>query len=108
MAQWARRGRRRRRVQWEIVWRDQPSEQPAPTEESEGATMAVAGGACAAYQVRVQERQLQIVRSATTLRSMCIDVEEAMIKLSRGETVTVAGADMTEVRRRVDLAIGRE
>lgn len=70
--------------------------------------MAIAGGACSAYQVRVRERQLQVVRSTTSLRSMCTGVEEAMIRLSRGETVTVAGSEMAELRRQVDLAIGKE
>lgn len=70
--------------------------------------MAVAGGACSAYQVRVQDRQLQVVRSTTSLRSMCTGVEEAMLRLGRGEMVTVAGSDITELRRQVDLAIGRE
>lgn len=70
--------------------------------------MAIAGGACSAYQVRVQDRQLQVVRSTTSLRSMCTGVEEAMLRLSRGEMVTVAGSDITELRRQVDLAIGRE
>ena len=70
--------------------------------------MAIAGGACSAYQVRVQDRQLQVVRSTTSLRSMCTGVEEAMLRLSRGETVTVAGSEMVELRRQVELAIGRE
>jgi len=39
---------------------------------------------------------------------MCTGVEEAMLRLSRGETVTVAGSEMVELRRQVELAIGRE
>lgn len=70
--------------------------------------MAIAGGACSAYQVRVSDRQLQVVRPTTTLRSMCTSVEEAILKLGRGETVTVAGSDVVEVRRQVELAIGKE
>lgn len=69
--------------------------------------MAIAGGACSAYRVNVRDRQIH-VQSTTTLRSMCIGVEEAMIKLSRGEVVTVAGADMAELRRQIDLALERE
>lgn len=67
--------------------------------------MAIAGGACSAYQVQVRDRQLQVVRSTTTLRAMCTGVEEAMLRLSRGEAVTVAGSDVVEVRRRVDEEI---
>jgi len=63
--------------------------------------MAVAGGACAAYRVQVRDRQIH-VQSTTTLRSMCTAVEEAMLRLSRGEVVTVAGSDMAEIRERVD------
>jgi hypothetical protein len=63
--------------------------------------MAIAGGACAAYRVQVLDRQIY-VQSATTLRSMCMAPEEAMLRLSRGEVVTVAGSDMVEIRRRVD------
>ena len=68
--------------------------------------MAVAGGACAAYRVQVRDRQID-VQGTTTLRSMCTAVEEAMLRLSRGEVVTVAGSDMAEVRRRIDLVLGR-
>jgi hypothetical protein len=63
--------------------------------------MAIAGGACAAYRVQVRDRQID-VQSTTTLRSMCTAVEEAILRLSRGEVVTVAGSDMAEIRRRVD------
>lgn len=55
----------------------------------------------------MRDRQIH-VQSTTTLRSMCIGVEEAMIKLGRGEVVTVAGADMAELRRQIDLALERE
>jgi hypothetical protein len=68
--------------------------------------MAVAGGACAAYRVQVRDRQID-VQGTTTLRSMCTAVEEAMLRLSRGEVVTVAGSDMAEIRRRIDLVLGR-
>jgi hypothetical protein len=54
----------------------------------------------------VRDRQID-VQGTTTLRSMCTAVEEAMLRLSRGEVVTVAGSDMAEIRRRIDLVLGR-
>ncbi len=66
--------------------------------------MAIAGGACSAYRVQVRDRQIY-VQSTTALRSMCTPVEEAMLRLSRGELVTVAGSDVVEVRRRVEAEI---
>jgi hypothetical protein len=64
--------------------------------------MAIAGGACSAYSVRydVDTKWLH-VRSTTCLRSECTQIDDAEAKLRHGETVTVAGSDMAEVRRRM-------
>lgn len=69
--------------------------------------MAIAGGACSAYRVQVFDRQV-LVNSTTTLRSECVAIEPALQRLSRGEIVTVAGSDMAELRRRLDIVLGRE
>ena len=69
--------------------------------------MAIAGGACSAYQVQVRDRQVH-VKSTTMLRDLCVKVDDALPALSRGEIVTVAGSDMVELRRRLDIALGRE
>lgn len=66
--------------------------------------MAIAGGACSAFRVQVSDRQIY-VQGTTALRSMCVAVEEAMLRLSRGEQVLVAGSDMVEIRRRVDVEL---
>jgi hypothetical protein len=55
--------------------------------------------------LQVSDRQLQVLRSTTALRSMCMAVEEAMLRLSRGEQVLVAGSDVVEIRRRVDAEL---
>lgn len=69
--------------------------------------MAIAGGACSAYQVQVRDRQVH-VKSTTMLRDLCVKVDDALLALSRGEIVTVAGGDMVELRRRLDIALGQE
>jgi len=58
--------------------------------------------------MRVQDQELQVVRQIVTQRTMCVNVESAVLMLSRGETVTVADSSIAELRRRVDLAIGGE
>lgn len=69
--------------------------------------MAIAGGACSAYRVQVRDRQIH-VQSTTILRDLCAKPDDAMVALSRGEVVTVAGSDIAEVRRRLDIVLGRE
>lgn len=59
--------------------------------------MAVAGGATTAYRCWVQDDFLQVART-TTLRTQCVDVKDALLPLSRGEVVTVAGSDMAALR----------
>lgn len=55
--------------------------------------MAVAGGATSAYRCQVVDGTLE-VSNTTTLRSECVAVEAAIVRLGRGERVTVAGGDM--------------
>lgn len=64
--------------------------------------MAVAGGATSAYKCQVQDGEL-VIRSATALRSECVEPEEAIPLLGRGEWVTVAGSDMAELRKRLGV-----
>ncbi len=64
--------------------------------------MAIAGGATSAYRCQVVDDILE-TRGTTTLRSECADVEAALLRLGRGEWVTVAGSDMETLRRRLGL-----
>lgn len=59
--------------------------------------MAVSGGACSAYRCRVQDGQL-VATPTTSLRKLCVEPDEALAPLSRGEWVTVAGSDMAALR----------
>ena len=68
--------------------------------------MAVAGGATVAYNCWLAGNKL--VQSSTTYpASMCASVEDAMVKLQRGERVTVAGANKHELNLRLN-AMGVE
>lgn len=67
--------------------------------------MAVAGGATTAYMCRVIGGELLVYRT-TTLRSECATVDDAVQRLARCETVTVAGGDMAELRRRLAAELG--
>ena len=60
--------------------------------------MAIAGGACSAYRCWVIAGEL-FVSATTRLRTDCATVDDAIQRLSRGEAVTVAGADMPALRR---------
>ncbi len=64
--------------------------------------MAIAGGATSAYRCQVVDGALE-VSNTTTLRSECVAVEAAVVRLGRGERVTVAGSDMEALRRRLGL-----
>lgn len=69
--------------------------------------MAVSGAATVAYQLQIRDGQLCTIRSTTTLRDLCDRVDDALLHLSRGEIVTVAGGDVAELRRRVQIALGQ-
>ncbi len=62
--------------------------------------MAIAGGATSAYRCQVIDAELE-VSNTTTLRSECVAVDEAFVRLGRGERVIVAGSDMEALRRRL-------
>jgi hypothetical protein len=59
--------------------------------------MAIAGGACSAYRCRVIDGEL-VVMPTTTLRTLCVKLQDAVDALSRGEWVLLAGGDMAELR----------
>jgi len=60
--------------------------------------MAIAGGATTAYKCQVIGGQLSAVPT-TTLRTECVEPEDALPRLATGERVTVAGSDMAALRR---------
>lgn len=62
--------------------------------------MAQAGGATTAYQCTVQEFKLETVPTSR-LRTECATVSDAQERLSRGETVIVAGSDIMQLRSRL-------
>jgi hypothetical protein len=62
--------------------------------------MAVAGGVCSAYVCQVYDGQL-VTRATSMLRTYCATVDDALLRLGRGEAVTVAGSDMAALRRRL-------
>lgn len=62
--------------------------------------MAAGGGATTAYECKVQGDKLE-TKPTTRLRSECARVADAQEKLSRGETVTVAGSDIEQLRSRL-------
>lgn len=72
--------------------------------------MAVSGGACSAYKCSVLWDDIggQLRTQFTTmLRTECAAVDAAVERLRRGETVTVAGADMAMLRTRLaGLGVG--
>ena len=59
--------------------------------------MAIAGGATVAYRVQVLDGELRMTQT-TTLRSQCESVAAALVRLERGEQVTLAGSDMVALR----------
>ncbi len=62
--------------------------------------MAISGSATTAYECTVQEYRL-ITTPTTRLRTDCATVSDAHERLERGETVTVAGSDMAQLRQRL-------
>lgn len=70
----------------------------------EGAGMAVAGGATAAYRCSVawDDGGGALRTTFTTMaRTECATVDDAVRRLQAGETVTVAGSDMAALRQRL-------
>lgn len=67
--------------------------------------MAIAGGATSAYRCQVVDGTLE-ASSTTTLRSECTAVDDAFVRLGRGERVVVAGSDMAELRKRLGAQDG--
>ena len=65
--------------------------------------MAISGGACSAYRCWVIGEELYVA-ATTMLRTYCATVDDAMIRLARGESVTVAGSDMAALRRALAAA----
>lgn len=65
--------------------------------------MAIAGGACTAYECRLLADGTLTTRNRTALRSYCADLDseqdENLRKLRNGEALTVAGSDMVKLRR---------
>lgn len=59
--------------------------------------MAVAGGACTAYRCRLADGEL-ITKTTSALRTYCATPDDALERLGRGESVTVAGSDMVTLR----------
>ena len=59
--------------------------------------MAIAGGATTAYRVRIQDGALHCERT-TTLASLCTPVDDALRQLREGQTVTVMGSSMHQLR----------
>lgn len=62
--------------------------------------MAAGGGATTAYICVVQAYKLEVTPT-TKLRTQCVKVADAFEALQRGETVTVAGSDMAQLRQRL-------
>lgn len=65
--------------------------------------MAIAGGACTAYECRLLADGTLTTRNRTALRSYCADLDseqdENLRKLRNGEPLTVAGSDMVKLRQ---------
>ena len=66
--------------------------------------MAIAGGATTAYACQVVNGALVVARKST-LRSLCVKVDEAFRLLGEGQRVTVAGADMPALRARLGAVV---
>lgn len=60
--------------------------------------MAIAGGATTAYRCRLEDGALVAV-ATSTLRSLCVAVDDAVPQLREGWPVLVAGSDMVTLRR---------
>ncbi len=59
--------------------------------------MAVSGGATGAFRCQVQGNELTLT-GTTTLRQLCVPVEQAVLALSKGEMVTVQATEMAKLR----------
>lgn len=66
--------------------------------------MAIAGKATPAYNCQVQANELVTGKQVMVQNSTCAEVPTAVDKLSRGEVVTVRGADMFALRRQLQAA----
>ncbi len=62
--------------------------------------MAAGGSATTAYECKVEAYKLE-TKPTTKLRTDCATVSDAQERLERGETVTVAGSDMMQLRSRL-------
>lgn len=59
--------------------------------------MAVAGGACTAYRLRLVDGA-QSVKQTTLPRALCLEPRQAVAELEAGREVVVAGSDVWAVR----------
>lgn len=64
--------------------------------------MAIAGGATSAYICSMDKEGKLMTQPTTTQRSLCVTVDKAIERIKAGERVTVAGGDVTELRRRLE------
>lgn len=62
--------------------------------------MSHGGGTTVAYRLTLRGDDL-IDEPTARLRTLCATVDDALIRLRRGESVTVAGSDMTVLRARL-------
>ena len=65
--------------------------------------MAIAGKATPAYNCQVQANELVTSKQLMVQNSICAEVIDAIDRLSRGEVVTVRGADMFALRRQLAM-----
>lgn len=62
--------------------------------------MSHGGGTTVAYRLTLRESIL-VAEPTARLRTQCATIDDALIRLRRGESVTVAGSDMTVLRARL-------
>ena len=67
----------------------------------EEATMAAGGSVTVAYRCRVVDETKLATEYTSMLRTECAAVDDAVQRLNQGETVTVAGSDMGQLRSRL-------
>ncbi len=72
--------------------------------EGREAAMAQAGGTTTAYKLTLQGTILITEPAMGRLRSECATVDDALLRLKRGESVVVAGGDMIALRARLQAA----
>ena len=69
--------------------------------------MAISGSMTTAYECKVQGFILETVRSKVWPSNECERVTDAVDKLAKGETVTMAVSDMAQLRKTLEeLGIG--